>query len=69
MIKIKDNVKSIIIIGAVSIIFSICVIQLKEIRPIISTMAVTENNKVIGWGIKRAENNLQPDVGELNKKY
>jgi len=68
MIKIKDNVKSIIIIGAVSIIFSICVIQLKEIRPIISTMAVTENNKVIGWGIKRAENNLQPDVGELNKK-
>ena len=35
---------------------------------IISTSASSTNSKTIGWGIKRANNNLQPDVGEANKK-
>ena len=26
------------------------------------------SNKKIGWGIKRANNNMQPDVGSANKK-
>ena len=65
MINKKEKAKSIIIIGAVLILFSICVIQLNEINTI-STAA--QSNKTIGWGIKRASNNMQPDVGESNKK-
>lgn len=64
MINRKEKSKSIIIIGAVLILFSICVIQANE--NIIPTMAKTD--KTIGWGIKRASNNMQPDVGSANKK-
>lgn len=60
----KENATNIIIIGAVLIIFSICVIQLNQ--NVISTAAQTD--KTIGWGIKRAQNNMQPDVGDDNKK-
>ena len=67
MINKKEKAKSVIIIGAVLIIFSICVIQLNE-NEIISTTAGIENNKTIEWGIKRAQNNMQPDVGASNKK-
>lgn len=66
MINKKEKAKSIIIIGAVLILFSICVIQLNE-TSIIPT-AANNNNKTIGWGIKRAQNNMQPDVGAANKK-
>lgn len=62
----KEKVKNIIIIGAVVLIFSICVIQLND--NIISTVAESGNSKTIGWGIKRAENNMQPDVGTANKQ-
>ena len=27
-----------------------------------------DSDKTIGWGIKRASNNMQPDVGAANKK-
>lgn len=64
MINRKGKSKSIIIIGAVLILFSICVIQANE--NIITTTANTD--KTIGWGIKRATNNMQPDVGSANKK-
>lgn len=57
---------SIIIIGAVLIIFSICVIQLNE--SIIPTAVGNVNDKAVGWGIKRAQNNMQPDVGMANKQ-
>ena len=60
----NDKAKSILIIGAVLILFSICVIQLNE-SSIIETTADSE--KTIGWGIKRAKNNMQPDVGAANK--
>ena len=67
MINKKEKAKSIILIGAVLIIFSICVIQL-NIENITPTVASSESNKTIGWGIKRASNNMQPDVGAANKK-
>jgi len=67
MINNKEKAKSIIMIGAVIIIFSVCVIQLKD-GTVIPTVAENENNKTIGWGIKRAKNNMQPDVGIANKK-
>ena len=59
------NFKKIIIIGTVLIIFSICVIQLNT--NIIQPTSVG-SEKTIGWGIKRASNNMQPDVGASNKK-
>ena len=61
----KEKVKNIIIIGTVLILFSICTIKLNQSN-IISTIA-TEDKK-IGWGIKRAQNNMQPDVGSENRK-
>lgn len=61
----KQKLKN-IIIGTVLMIFSICVVQLNE--DMIPTNAKPESNKTIGWGIKRAENNMQPDVGTANKK-
>lgn len=62
----KEKAKSVIAIGAVLIIFSICVIQLND--NIIPTAAETENSTTMGWGIKRAEKNMQPDVGISNKQ-
>ncbi len=62
----REKLKNIFIVGTVLIIFSICVIQLNDNS--IQTTAEAESNKTIGWGIKRAENNLQPDVGTSNKQ-
>ena len=67
MINKKEKTKNMLIIGAILIIFSVCLIQL-NFENIIPTVAGIENNKTIGWGIKRANNNQQPDVGETNKK-
>jgi len=66
MINRKEKAKSAIMIGVVLILFSICVIQLNQ-GNIIPTSARSEN-KTIGWGIKRAQNNMQPDVGAANRK-
>lgn len=69
MINKKENSKSIIIIVVILILFAICVIQLNEgVGRIIPTSTATTNEKTIGWGMKRASNNMQPDVGETNKK-
>ena len=59
--------KNNIIIGTVLIIFSICLIQLNKGVSVPTTSGM-EKNKTIGWGIKRATNNMQPDVGEVNRK-
>ena len=67
MINKNEKTKSMLIIGAILIIFSLCLVQL-NFQNIIPTGAGIENNKTIGWGIKRANNNQQPDVGEANKK-
>ena len=62
----NKRVGNIIIVGVVIVIFSICVIQLNE--NIITTGAGLRNDKTIGWGIKRGQNNMQPDVGTANKQ-
>lgn len=61
----KEKAKNIIIIGTVLIIFSICVMQLNGSTTISTSV---QNDKTLGWGIKRASNNMQPDVGATNKK-
>lgn len=61
---INKKVKNLIIICSTLLLFTICVIQLNE-----NTITTTaQGNKTIGWGIKRAKNNMQPDVGANNKK-
>jgi len=55
-----------IVLGIVMCIFSFSVISLNKIS--ITTNGTVLSDKAIGWGIKRAQNNLQPDVGEVNKK-
>ena len=65
MIEKNKRNNNILIIG-VLIIFTICLIQL-NMASVIPT-AANVNDKTIGWGIKRANNNQQPDVGAANKK-
>ena len=60
----KQKAKGRIIIGAILLLISICVLQYNEN----SIMTNAEVDKTIGWGIKRATNNMQPDVGTSNKK-
>lgn len=47
-------------------IFCISLWQVEE--QTIQTSATTLSNKSIGWGIKRAENHQQPDLGSENKR-
>ena len=55
--------RKIIIICALLTLFSVYVIMNDNIIP-----TATSFDKTIGWGIKRASNNMQPDVGSANKK-
>lgn len=56
------------------LIFTISIIKLaKDNQDVIVTNAAIQeieslSNKKIGWGIKRAENHIQPDVGNKNKQ-
>ena len=63
----KKILKKLIMIGGV-LLFSICAVQFNKNNTLINTSSEIENNKKIEWGIKRAKNNMQPDVGEINKK-
>ena len=50
-------------------IFTFSVIQSNAQKQNITTNGIIGlNNKKIGWGIKRAKNNIQPDVGSANKQ-
>ena len=55
-----------IVLGIVICIFSFSVISFNKIS--ITTNGTALSNKTIGWGIKRAQNNMQPDVGTENKQ-
>lgn len=63
--------KRLLIIASCVILVSVavCVIQIstKEKFYAIQTNATAENNKKIEWGIKRADNHEQPDLGKENK--
>ena len=58
------------ILGIIVSIFTFCVMLLNNNlnENIVRTSSRIPENKNIGWGIKRASNNMQPDVGSENKK-
>ena len=62
--KNKEGIIFIVIIA----IFSLSVVSMNIIQNDIATNADVTSNRTIGWGIKRATNNMQPDVGAENKK-
>lgn len=51
-------------------LFTFCIMALDNAarNKTITTSATTISNKKIGWGIKRNDNNNQPDLGANNKK-
>jgi len=59
-----------IILGLIICIFTFSVITLnsKSNKNIVETSTTALSNKKIGWGIKRAENHEQPDLGSSNLK-
>ena len=63
----KEKAKNIMLIGIVIMLFSICLIQM-DASGAISVNAKVQNEKTLAWGIKRGQNNEQPDVGESNKQ-
>lgn len=59
------------ILGIFLLVFAISVIKSSEMTnesSIITSVDVNLSNKKIGWGIKRAENHEQPDLGSNNLK-
>ena len=58
----------IILMSILIIIVIVISLSVANKNQIISTSANISNSKAIGWGIKRANNNMQPDVGSANKK-
>ena len=63
----KEKYKTIIMSILIVAIFAISLVVANN-NQIISTSANMSNSKTIGWGIKRANNNMQPDVGADNRK-
>ena len=59
-----------IILGIIVCVFSFSVMSLNSIlkENTATTSTAVLDNKTIGWGIKRATNNMQPDVGANNKQ-
>ena len=55
----------IIIFIMIMAIFLIGLLTMKQQETIYTG---ARDSKTIGWGIKRANNNLQPDVGQANRK-
>ena len=63
---IKEN-KNVIIGFLTIVIFAMCII-LTEKEKTINTSAQILSTKKIEWGIKRADNHQQPDLGSVNKR-
>ena len=63
----KKNSNFLIVISSILLvfIFSISVINSNNAT---ETSASSISEKRIGWGIKRSNNNEQPDLGSINKK-
>ena len=62
--KMRNAILSIVVIG----IFSLSIILMNNQENTIVTNSKVMSNKKIEWGIKRNDNNEQPDVGQNNKK-
>ena len=67
MNKIKERSQFTIISLLIISIFTVCLIFANKETTILTNSGV-ENEKKLSWGIKRAQNNEQPDVGDNNKK-
>ena len=53
------------------IIFSFCILMFNKdynVETIETSAGTSLSNKKIGWGIKREDNNKQPDLGKVNKE-
>ncbi len=66
-INVTNQFKSIFIGLLVIIIFAFSVIASNNQNEAFRTNSNSVSNKKIGWGIKRNDNNEQPDVGRQNK--
>ena len=62
--KMRNAILSIVVIG----IFSLSIILMNNQENTIVTNSKVMSNKKIEWGIKRNDNNEQPDVGQNNRK-
>lgn len=65
MYNFKSKIKILSILALIVAIFSLSALSINEYNTV-ETSGVTD--KIIEWGIKRADNHLQPDVGAQNKK-
>ena len=63
----KKEKRTLLISALIIGIFTISVLALNSEEIVFSSSSAVDS-KTIGWGIKRANNNQQPDVGEANKK-
>ena len=67
--KAKRNFKKISIIAVLTIsILTLSILTMNPQENYIETSSKKQNNKKIGWGIKRSNTHEQPDVGKENQK-
>lgn len=68
----KKMGKALIGIAVMIFVIGIGAIGIKQENKImgntVATSATNLSNKKIGWGIKRADNHIQPDLGSKNKE-
>ena len=57
-----------ILIGTIICIFTFSILVSNNNEKAVFTSSTVVSNKKIGWGIKRAENHEQPDLGSSNLK-
>ena len=59
--------KTIVLGGLLSLILTLTIFTGVNQNEILTNANVEVSNTKIGWGIKRNDNNLQPDLGSTNK--
>lgn len=64
----KKKIIPLLSISVITITFIFSVLILNQGTVLTAAQTGEMNNKKIGWGIKRADNHEQPDVGSVNKK-
>ena len=64
----KNKFKVIKVLILFIMIFSLSILTNMKKEQILTTNSQVVSNKKIGWGIKRAENHKQPDLGSENRK-
>lgn len=65
----NKKVTTIIAVATLIFLFIFAIMQINKQEELIQVSSTsTLSNKKIGWGIKRADNHEQPDVGSENKR-